>query len=116
MLDVENFILLFPHRNMPICDSECWTIVNEFVRQDQFAVFPALQDGPHNHQIGALAVGLKQAASPAFKAYAKQVRANVVAVGKYLMSKDYTIVTGGTENHLVLWDLRPLMMIRFTYI
>lgn len=94
--------------------------VYEFEDKINFAVFPALQGGPHNHQIGALAVGLKQAASPAFKAYAKQVRANAVAVGKYLMSKDYTIVTGGTENHLVLWDLRPLgltgMMIRFTYI
>ncbi|KAK1389811.1 Serine hydroxymethyltransferase [Heracleum sosnowskyi] len=82
--------------------------VYDFEDKINFAVFPALQGGPHNHQIGALAVGLKQAASPAFKAYAKQVRANAVAVGKYLMSKDYTIVTGGTENHLVLWDLRPL--------
>ncbi|KAL8120930.1 serine hydroxymethyltransferase 4-like [Apium graveolens] len=82
--------------------------VYDFEDRISFAVFPALQGGPHNHQIGALAVGLKQAASPAFKAYAKQVRANAVAVGNYLMSKDYTIVTGGTENHLVLWDLRPL--------
>ncbi|WOH08392.1 hypothetical protein DCAR_0727831 [Daucus carota subsp. sativus] len=82
--------------------------VYDFEDRINFAVFPSLQGGPHNHQIGALAVGLKQAASPAFKAYAKQVRANAVAVGKYLMSKDYTIVTGGTENHLVLWDLRPL--------
>nr|GFB76391.1 serine hydroxymethyltransferase 4 [Tanacetum cinerariifolium] len=68
----------------------------------------ALQGGPHNHQIGALAVALKQAMSPGFKAYAKQVRANDVALGNYLMSKDYKLVTGGTENHLVLWDLRPL--------
>ncbi|KAL1808381.1 hypothetical protein ACET3Z_025371 [Daucus carota] len=82
--------------------------VYDFEDRINFAVFPSLQGGPHNHQIGALAVGLKQAASPAFKAYAKQVKANAVAVGKYLMSKDYTIVTGGTENHLVLWDLRPL--------
>ncbi|KAK4404052.1 Serine hydroxymethyltransferase 4 [Sesamum angolense] len=48
------------------------------------------------------------AATPAFKAYAKQVRANAVALGNYLMSKGYKLVTGGTENHLVLWDLRPL--------
>eukprot|EP00475_Leptophrys_vorax_P027009 TRINITY_DN38465_c0_g3_i1.p1 TRINITY_DN38465_c0_g3~~TRINITY_DN38465_c0_g3_i1.p1 ORF type:complete len:166 (-),score=49.36 TRINITY_DN38465_c0_g3_i1:254-751(-) len=46
--------------------------------------------------------------SPGFKAYAKQVRANAVAIGNYLMSKGYKLVTGGTENHLVLWDLRPL--------
>lgn len=72
------------------------------------AVFPALQGGPHNHQIGALAVALKQAASPAFKVYAKQVKANAVALGNYLTNKGYKLVTGGTENHLVLWDLRPL--------
>ncbi|GJT02228.1 serine hydroxymethyltransferase 4 [Tanacetum coccineum] len=82
--------------------------VYDFEDKINFAVFPALQGGPHNHQIGALAVALKQAMSPGFKAYAKQVRANAVALGNYLMSKDYKLVTGGTENHLVLWDLRPL--------
>ncbi|KAL2464226.1 serine hydroxymethyltransferase 4-like [Forsythia ovata] len=50
----------------------------------------------------------RKAISPGFKAYAKQVRANAVALGNYLMSKEYKLVTGGTENHLVLWDLRPL--------
>ncbi|KAG6431463.1 hypothetical protein SASPL_109542 [Salvia splendens] len=82
--------------------------VYDFEDKINFAVFPSLQGGPHNHQIGALAVALKQAATPSFKAYAKQVRANAVAVGNYLMSKGYNLVTGGTENHLVLWDLRPL--------
>ncbi|KAG6514689.1 hypothetical protein ZIOFF_025059 [Zingiber officinale] len=67
----------------------------------------ALQGGPHNHQIAALAVALKQAMSPGFEAYARQVRANVVALGNYLMSKGYKLVTDGTENHLVekLYDL-----------
>ncbi|KAF2288983.1 hypothetical protein GH714_023241 [Hevea brasiliensis] len=60
------------------------------------------------NQIGALAVALKQAMTPGFKAYAKQVKANAVALGNYLMNKGYKLVTGGTENHLVLWDLRPL--------
>jgi glycine hydroxymethyltransferase len=46
--------------------------------------------------------------TPGFKAYAKQVKANAVAIGNYLMSKGYKMVTDGTENHLVLWDLRPL--------
>ncbi|KAH6778176.1 serine hydroxymethyltransferase 4 [Perilla frutescens var. frutescens] len=82
--------------------------VYDFEDKINFAVFPSLQGGPHNHQIGALAVALKQAMSPGFKAYAKQVRANAVALGNYLMSKGYNLVTGGTENHLVLWDLRPL--------
>ncbi|CAI5958872.1 unnamed protein product [Closterium sp. NIES-64] len=73
-----------------------------------FAVFPTLQGGPHNHQIGALAVALKQASTPAFKAYAQQVKANARVLGEALVAKGYKLVTGGTDNHLLLWDLRPL--------
>ena len=72
-----------------------------------FAVFPSLQGGPHNHQIGALCVALKQVKEPAFKKYIQQVKANSVALADYLNSKDYDLVTKGTENHLVLWNLRP---------
>lgn len=72
------------------------------------AVFPALQGGPHNHQIGALAVALRSVAQPSFKAYAKRVRANAAAMGVALVARGYTLVTGGTDNHLLLWDLRPL--------
>ncbi|KAK4374161.1 hypothetical protein RND71_004838 [Anisodus tanguticus] len=82
--------------------------VYDFEDKINFSVFPSLQSGPHNHQIGALAVALKQAMTPGFKAYAKQVKANAVALGNFLMSKGYKLVTSGTENHLVLWDLRPL--------
>lgn len=82
--------------------------VYDFEDKINFAVFPSLQGGPHNHQIGALTVALKQATLPGFKAYAKQFKANAVAPGNYLMSKGYKLVTGGTENHLVLWDLRPI--------
>lgn len=143
------------------------------------AVFPSLQGGPHNHQIAALAVALKHAKTPEFKAYQKQaciyvpthnnllifvsdlrkhcccstgyfvfpsckylsiyagpililknlcvhkkairsaypladqntidgqVKANACALGEKLKSLGYTLVTGGTENHLVMWDLRP---------
>lgn len=72
-----------------------------------FAVFPSLQGGPHNHQIGALCVALKQVKEPAFKKYIQQVKANSVALAEYLNSKGYDLVTKGTENHLVLWNLRP---------
>ena len=72
------------------------------------AVFPALQGGPHNHQIGALAVALRQVATPSFKTYAARVRANAAALGRALMARGYKLVTDGTDNHLVLWDLRPL--------
>ena len=74
------------------------------------AVFPALQGGPHNHQIGALAVALRSVATPEFKAYAAQVRANAAAMGAELVKRGYTLVTGGTDNHLLLWDLRPLQL------
>merc|ERR1712157_299391 len=78
-----------------------------FEEKINMAVFPALQGGPHNHQIGALAVALKQAQDPAFVQYQRQVRANASALATKLSSKDYKLVTGGTDNHLVLWDLRP---------
>jgi glycine hydroxymethyltransferase len=70
------------------------------------AVFPGLQGGPHNHTISALATALKQAQSPEFKAYAKQVLANCQAFAKTLQQSGFTLVSGGTDNHLVLVDLR----------
>lgn len=79
----------------------------DFEGKINMAVFPALQGGPHNHQIAALATALLQVQDPSFKIYAKQVRANAKALGERLMSKGYKLVTNGTDNHLVLWDLRP---------
>lgn len=71
------------------------------------AVFPACQGGPHNNTIGALAVALKEAMTPEFKVYATQVVANARAIGSKLTSLGYKLITGGTDNHLILWDLRP---------
>jgi glycine hydroxymethyltransferase len=73
-----------------------------------FSVFPSLQGGPHNHQIAGLCTQLKEVASPEFKAYCKQVKANAAALAKALVAKGYKLQTDGTENHLMLWDLRPL--------
>jgi len=72
-----------------------------------FAVFPSTQGGPHNHTIAAIATALKQAASPEFKAYAIQIKKNSQALAETLKSKGYKLVTNGTDNHLILWDLRP---------
>lgn len=72
------------------------------------AVFPACQGGPHNNTIAAIAVALKQVASPEFKEYAVQVIKNSQALAKKLFSYGYRLQTDGSENHLVLWDLRPL--------
>lgn len=71
------------------------------------AVFPALQGGPHNNQIAALAVALKEAAAPSFVEYIKNVKANANVLAKEMQKLGYTIVTGGTDNHIVLWDARP---------
>jgi glycine hydroxymethyltransferase len=68
------------------------------------AVFPGLQGGPHMHQIAAIAVALKEAATPEFQAYAKQVVRNAKALAAALMERGCTLVTGGTDNHLMLVD------------
>lgn len=70
------------------------------------AVFPGLQGGPHNHTITALAVALKQAQAPEFRAYQEQVVKNAAALGENLASKGFNLVSGGTDNHLLLLDLK----------
>jgi glycine hydroxymethyltransferase len=71
------------------------------------SVFPGLQGGPHNHTITGLAVALKQAATPEFKSYQEQVLSNSARFAKALMNLGYELVSGGTENHLVLVNLKP---------
>jgi len=71
------------------------------------AVFPGLQGGPHNHTITALATALKQASSPDFQTYQKQVLSNCQAFASALNKRGYELVSGGTDNHLLLVDLRP---------
>lgn len=79
----------------------------QYEEKINFAVFPGCQGGPHNNTIAAVAVALKQAASPEFKEYCKDVRENSAALAKELAKLGYKICTDGTDNHLVLWDLRP---------
>jgi len=69
------------------------------------AVFPGLQGGPHVHNTAALAVALKEAAAPSFKAYAHQVVANARVIAEELVARGYDVVSGGTDNHLILVDL-----------
>jgi glycine hydroxymethyltransferase len=69
------------------------------------AVFPGLQGGPHNHTTAAIAVALKEAAQPSFSAYAAQVVANAAALASALRARGYDLVSGGTDNHLLLVDL-----------
>ncbi|HXZ63776.1 MAG TPA: serine hydroxymethyltransferase [Streptosporangiaceae bacterium] len=69
------------------------------------AVFPGLQGGPHNHTTAAIAVALHEAAQPSFRSYAHQVVANARALADALPARGYTLVSGGTDNHLILLDL-----------
>ena len=71
------------------------------------AVFPGLQGGPHNHTTAGLAVALKEAATPEFKAYAQQIVDNAKALAAALTDEGFTVITGGSDNHLVLIDVTP---------
>jgi glycine hydroxymethyltransferase len=71
------------------------------------AIFPGLQGGPLMHVIAAKAVAFKEALQPDFKVYAKNVVENAKALAETLRAQGYDIVSGGTDNHLMLVDLRP---------
>lgn len=72
-----------------------------------FAVFPQLQGGPHNNNIAALAVQLAEVSSEDFKAYSKQVITNAQALHQAMAAKGERFITNGTDNHLLMWDVRP---------
>ncbi len=76
----------------------------EFGKKIDKAVFPGLQGGPHDNQVAAVAVALREAASPAFKKYAAQVIKNARAMADELTKLGWRIVSGGTDSHLVLVD------------
>ncbi|MDK9708731.1 MAG: serine hydroxymethyltransferase [Desulforhopalus sp.] len=69
------------------------------------AVFPGIQGGPHDNTTAAIAVALKEAATDGFKAYARQVVKNAKVLAEALMAKGFTLITNGTDNHLMLVDL-----------
>jgi glycine hydroxymethyltransferase len=69
------------------------------------AVFPGLQGGPHNHTTAAIAVALREASTPAFRDYAAGVVANARALAGALLERGFDLVSGGTDNHLILVDL-----------
>jgi len=69
------------------------------------AVFPGLQGGPHNHTTAGIAVALREAATPAFKQYGQQIVKNAQALAAGLLERGFDLVSGGTDNHLILCDL-----------
>ena len=72
------------------------------------SVFPSLQGGPHMHQIAGVATQLKEIASPDWKAYAQQVKKNARAFADELNKLGHTLQSGGTDNHLLMLDVRPM--------
>jgi len=88
-----------PRGSMILCKEEHAKKVDK-------TVFPGLQGGPHMHTICGIAVALKEASTPAFKEYAKQIIKNAKAMAQRLIEHGFNLVSGGTDNHLMLIDLR----------
>ncbi|HLD69741.1 MAG TPA: aminotransferase class I/II-fold pyridoxal phosphate-dependent enzyme, partial [Candidatus Omnitrophota bacterium] len=78
----------------------------EFAKKIDMAVFPGIQGGPLMHVVAAKAVSFKEALLPEFKQYQEQIIKNAKALAEGLSKKDFRIVTGGTDNHLFMVDLR----------
>jgi glycine hydroxymethyltransferase len=78
---------------------------DEHAQRIDRAVFPGLQGGPHQHTIAGIAVALKEAATPEFKEYGAQVIRNARALAGELLERGFQLITGGTDNHLLLTDL-----------
>jgi glycine hydroxymethyltransferase len=89
-----------PRGGMILCDT---TYAKEIDR----AVFPGLQGGPHNHTTAAIAVALREAAEPSFRAYGQQVVKNAKALAAALQARGFRLISGGTDNHLILIDVTP---------
>ena len=92
-----------PRGGMIMCSNE----VNERFNFNK-AVFPGIQGGPLMHVIAAKAVSFKEALSPAFKEYQTRIKANSAALAKAMMERGFNLVSGGTENHLMLVNLLNL--------
>ena len=88
-----------PRGGMILCKAQHAAVVNK-------AMFPGTQGGPLEHVIAAKAVAFKEALEPAFTTYCRQIVANAQALAKALIAKNYQLVSGGTDNHLMLVDLR----------
>jgi len=98
--------MIFFRRGQKGVDKAGKPIMYDFESRINNAVFPALQGGPHNHAIGGVAVALRQAMQPEFHEYQKQVLSNAKSMASALLDKGYNLVSGGTDNHLVLVNLK----------
>ena len=97
MTSTTHKLLRGPRGGMILCKGELAKAIDK-------AVFPGIQGGPHNQVTAGIAVALQEAAQPEYNAYCHQVAVNAQALAEGLMGRGFTLVTGGTDNHLVLID------------
>ncbi|KAK9885253.1 hypothetical protein WA026_010751 [Henosepilachna vigintioctopunctata] len=100
--------IIFFRKGVRSVDNKGEKVMYDLENRINQAVFPGLQGGPHNHQIAAVATAMKQARTPEFKKYQEQIVLNAKRLCTGLESKGYKIVTGGTDLHLILVDLRNI--------
>ncbi len=89
-----------PRGGMILCKAAHASVIDR-------AVFPGLQGGPHNHTTAAIAVAAKEASEPGFAVYAARVVENAKALADALLEHGFSLITGGTDNHLLLVDMTP---------
>ncbi|KAI1331574.1 glycine hydroxymethyltransferase [Xylariaceae sp. FL0255] len=102
--------MIFMRKGQRSADKAGKPIMYDLEDKINFSVFPGHQGGPHNHTITALTVALKQAATPEFVTYQQKVCSNAKALEHKFTDLGYTLVSGGTDSHMVLLDLRPLKL------
>ncbi|KAF8092147.1 hypothetical protein N665_0423s0032 [Sinapis alba] len=98
--------MIFYRKGVKEINKQGKEVLYDFEDKINQAVFPGLQGGPHNHTITGLAVALKQATTSEYKSYQEQVLSNSAKFAQTLMEKGYELVSGGTDNHLVLVNLK----------
>jgi glycine hydroxymethyltransferase len=89
-----------PRGGMILCDAA-------HAKEIDRAVFPGLQGGPHNHTTAAIAVALKEASTEEFRRYGRQIVKNAQALAEGLLARGFRLISGGTDNHLILLDVTP---------
>merc|ERR1719247_2289089 len=99
--------MIFYRKGVRSHDKKGNPIMYDIADKIDFSVFPGHQGGPHNHTISALSTALKLAATPEFKVYQEQVMKNCQAFAQRFQELGYALVSGGTDNHLLLINLKP---------
>lgn len=99
--------LIFYRKGVRSVDKKGREIMYNLEKPINEAVFPGLQGGPHNHSMAGVGVGLKQATSEEFRQYQLQTMSNAKAMAEEMIKRGYDVVSGGTDTHVLLVDLRP---------